>query len=779
MAEEHYKIALFGLLYGVEEFFEGVNFSAFLSDKQDKKLQTAIDNAEKLLDLNIKGKKGSYSNNLKSIFPEINLNSSDDNKGAAAPVYYYPFKKLSPDICPLPEKEIKRSNNKEDYKELITGLSKAINEPDGEKDNIPTENLYNAVKKDNITSENLYNALCSILEKYCHAIPISTKEAAISLYDFCKIRSALTSAIYYADNKPEKLALIQGDFTGIQDFIFDAGGESNRYAAKILRGKSFFVSASVELASIMICDKFKIPAACVIMNAGGKFTIIAPAASDIKDKIEKIKRVINEAFNEKTFGQTRFNIAYQSFEKGKSYGKLLSEIAYKLECEKLRPVIDVPEFENYPIEDAQNCLCQICGKHKGDIYEVENIIICKDCNRAKREGAKLLEKKEEANKKVRLYFTRNAEKDDKVFGNYGYYIEPAEKNKDDIVFKIREEDKDVRIAVKRISGYAPTFPKPLSKRDEKAYATISEDKRIDGEGDKIEEYGGAVKPFDHLAADSFEFEEEADKLKGSGYLGILKADIDNLGKIFSKGFGDKSSFLKGCALSRSIDYFFCGWLQNSIKGSSVYTVFAGGDDLFLIGAWDEIIALAGCINCSLKKYAAKKITISAGIILAKPMMNIRDIADEAEKALRKAKKGENWENCRNRINIFGITVEWDIFDKLIKLSEAFNITIDEGIEGEKLKHGFLHNLINFADDAGVSFKDCSKSFEQKMEAAKWKPRLQYLIARNYGGDKQKALKDRLDNFAEGENIVELIKNYKEKMRIPLSITIYRIRRHNG
>ena len=77
----------------------------------------------------------------------------------------------------------------------------------------------------------------------------------ISFYDFTKAVSAFVVAL--ADNlasKEEPLLLVQGDFFGIQDFIFSGGRESNKGAAKILRGRSFQVSLFTELAALKVLN---------------------------------------------------------------------------------------------------------------------------------------------------------------------------------------------------------------------------------------------------------------------------------------------------------------------------------------------------------------------------------------------------------------------------------------------------------------------------------------------------------------------------------------------
>lgn len=121
---------------------------------------------------------------------------------------------------------------------------------------------------------------------FTHAIPSATAgigkrrvKPNVSLYDHSRTTAALAVALWrhQADSSTEptvardelramwdrkrsgsaeaqsawtqpKVLLVQGDFFGIQDFIFAEGGQAQRRAAKLLRGRSFYVSLLTELA---------------------------------------------------------------------------------------------------------------------------------------------------------------------------------------------------------------------------------------------------------------------------------------------------------------------------------------------------------------------------------------------------------------------------------------------------------------------------------------------------------------------------------------------------
>ena len=133
---------------------------------------------------------------------------------------------------------------------------------------------------------------------FTHAIPSATAfgvKPEVSLYDHSKAVAALAVALWRyhhergddpatvaaaqrdrSDWDEQKLLLIQGDLFGIQEFIFASGGETQRRAAKLLRGRSFYVGLLTECAAMRVLDALALPPTSQIINAAGKFLIVAP-----------------------------------------------------------------------------------------------------------------------------------------------------------------------------------------------------------------------------------------------------------------------------------------------------------------------------------------------------------------------------------------------------------------------------------------------------------------------------------------------------------------------
>ncbi|MGH6626142.1 MAG: type III-A CRISPR-associated protein Cas10/Csm1, partial [Burkholderiaceae bacterium] len=161
-------------------------------------------------------------------------------------------------------------------------------------------------------------------QTFTHAIPSATAfgtKPDVSLYDHSKTTAALATALWRwheandqtspaaaaglkdrSDWGVDKFLLIQGDFFGIQDFIFAEGSQTNKAAAKLLRGRSFQVSLFTELAALKVLDALALPPTSQITNAAGKFLIVAPNTDEVRRALAQVKDEINQWFLQHSFG---------------------------------------------------------------------------------------------------------------------------------------------------------------------------------------------------------------------------------------------------------------------------------------------------------------------------------------------------------------------------------------------------------------------------------------------------------------------------------------------
>jgi len=241
--------------------------------------------------------------------------------------------------------------------------------------------------------------------------------------------------------------------------------------------------------------------------------------------------------------------------------------------------------------------------------------------------------------------------------------------------------------------------------------------------------------------------------KGIKALGILKADVDSMGK-YLKESDITENFENFEYFSHTLNNFFSLYIPIILKEKypDTYTVFAGGDDLFLIGAWDEIVALAREIHQEFQTFIRNKLSISFGIVVVKPSYPVDRFAFVSEEMLENAKAIDE---DKNAITLFGETVKWKSYlATFSNLNEAFkDLTLDE------TKTAFLYRLLEVVE---LSKK---VKYDNDIEATIWKSKLSYSFHRNMDAKYENLLKV----------LYEEIDMYPKESKIFLSEFIYKRR----
>ena len=87
-----------------------------------------------------------------------------------------------------------------------------------------------------------------------------------------------------------------------------------------------------------------------------------------------------------------------------------------------------------------------------------------------------------------------------------------------------------------------------------------------------------------------DFDQLADASDGVKWLGVLRMDVDNLGGVFRDGLGESATISRMSTLSESLRLFFEGYLPQRCRDYNasrtpeiLELIYAGGDDLFLVG----------------------------------------------------------------------------------------------------------------------------------------------------------------------------------------------------
>ena len=208
---------------------------------------------------------------------------------------------------------------------------------------------------------------------------------------------------------------------------------------------------------------------------------------------------------------------------------------------------------------------------------------------------------------------------------------------------------------------------------------------------------GMPKTFAHLAVDSLSLAANG-KPRGHPMLAVLKADVDRLGFVFSRGLGKKLSVGRYATLSRQLDLFFRGYLTNLLANppaeqpdfANIYTVYAGGDDLLLVGPWRTVFNFAGYLQKAFSRYVAENedVTISASLAVMRHSFPLAQAVARADELLDRAKHAG-----RNRIGVFNTILQWPDFEQAIDDSKWLDRAINDGADGVRLNKGFVYRLL--------------------------------------------------------------------------------------
>ena len=183
---------------------------------------------------------------------------------------------------------------------------------------------------------------------------------------------------------------------------------------------------------------------------------------------------------------------------------------------------------------------------------------------------------------------------------------------------------------------------------------------------------------------------------GNSNLGILRMDVDGLGKRITDGFKSIGQYK---TFSNRLKDFFEEETKNIQKEPAfkpyLNIIYAGGDDLFVVGRWDKVIDFAERIHQETEnRFGSDGISISGGIAVVQPKFPISkaaELAGDAEDAAKRFRDGE-----KNAFCMLGKTVSWNQeFDYVKSFKEQF-VTL---IKQYDLSKGILHKLMLYSSIA--------------------------------------------------------------------------------
>lgn len=653
-----------------------------------------------------------------------------------------------------------------------------------------------------------------------HAIPAATAfgvKPEVSLYDHSKATTSLATALWRWHHahqletvvslkdgwNDEKFLLIQGDFFGIQNFIFSEGGDTNKHAHKLLRGRSFQVALLAECAALKLLDALELPPTSQIINAAGKFLIVAPNTKAAQQTIKKVRKELNDWCLRHTYGEIGIGIATtpascNDFSHGQ-FGGLQQRLFAELNkakhqrfdlCDSEAPAVFGGFLDQF---DNTWGVCKINGRYPAapESSSKRGYALSRLADDQIRIGealtkqARVLVSRDEStlpNLRLDYFGWRIAfVPEEDISGKYGQLA-----NEQMLVrawdFDLPDADGTTFHGYARrfVNTYVPRFDATDEQTSDK-YGKWEDEAEFDREH--------PIKTLHHLACEDRQLLENG-KWRGEIALITLKGDIDNLGALFQQGL-QQPTFAKMASLSRQINFFFALWLpwycehgkENLVaRHRNTYTVFAGGDDFFLVGPWKSTIGLAGAMRKAFAEYMVNDgITFSAGMVMTQPKVPARQLARAAEAALEKSKEYANPSGTKpttkNAVTLWNQTVSWKDWEVLMtqrtaRLDELLDRAADHGAP---LSSGMIYSLLELADRAE---RDQPSNKERRPEDSLWRSQLAYRTSRfitdrvrKKGDEDIGVIRKRLFEAVNGE-LTESLEKYRGAYRLPLSVLLY-------
>ncbi len=493
--------------------------------------------------------------------------------------------------------------------------------------------------------------------------------------------------------EPAVAALVEGDLSGIQDFIYAV--KHPKGAASVLRARSFYLQVLTEVLAHWILRELGLPPTNLLYCGGGRFRLLLPP-QDL-GRLEELRAASNQALLRAHRGliylalagvpltPAHFSPARVVEENGTwtaARGLRLAEdeLNRLLSAQKNRRFLELSAsdlaqlFRPY---GAAGEVCQICGQPGPVTEDEEGVRWCPTCESFRELGrdlrnARFLRLSWQA---PRPLPERPAWRD--VLASFGFDLEVFEK---DAAHQSNSPHQSILYCL------TDELVPPRSSQEAVLRKFLVNVVPIWHERESAPEQGKEYVP---QPREIKHFGVLARQARGAPYLGVLRMDMDNLGWLFRDGFVvkkegenlDLGTFSRKQSLSTLLTVFFEGYVGEIVRtlatgeGSErIYAVYSGGDDLFFVGAWDAVLTLARQVREAFAKFAGRAdLGISAGIVLVDEKYPLYRAAQEAGKRLEEAKEtgegdhqGYTTRKRKDAVHFLGQVTHWSVFTKEVE-----------------------------------------------------------------------------------------------------------------
>lgn len=575
----------------------------------------------------------------------------------------------------------------------------------------------------------------ALLQKYLWCVPASARAQEVpdvSLYDHARAVAAVAicarvqlgtdeerirQLLKATTGSEEPLCLLaRVDLSGIQDFLYTLTASG---AGRSLRGRSFYLSLLAETVARWVLQRLQLPITQLLYSGGGHAYLLLPAC------VEETLRALRVEAECKMLalhnGDIRTVIAWAPVAPGqfdpKEFSERWGEAAQQADARKRAPLAGqdpgqfFPLFEPFErgghLERCDVCQAELTGQEQAD---EEGTRKCRLCESFEDLGRRLREADRFVLRAIAPAEIGHATHWRDGLRAFGVELHPREGDTDvspgDTVLTINQTD---------------FLPATAQEGVSYGFRWLTQ-----------------VFPYDERG-DLLQFGPLAKQSRGVERLAALRMDVDNLGRLFKEGFNEEASLSRVASVSTLLRLFFEGYLNRLCQEEAdwegkLYGLYAGGDDLFFVGAWDIMPTVAAKIQGEFREFVCRNpcITVSAGIALFPPKYPLYQAAEDSKRALDERAKEhrrhpEETESKKNAIDFLEQTFGWEEWPHVCDWYRRLDALLEQGMPAALVQRLRTLNAMRVQE---------AERLERRTPSQRWRWMGVYMFARLVGQHKK-------------------------------------------
>ncbi|MEA3408142.1 MAG: type III-A CRISPR-associated protein Cas10/Csm1 [Chloroflexota bacterium] len=579
--------------------------------------------------------------------------------------------------------------------------------------------------------------LLSLMRRFTWCIPAAAYRAVpdVSLYDHSRMTAALAVCLRESSDeeletlvhnpfqeKREVASLVGGDISGVQDFIYTITSQG---AASALRGRSLYLQLLTDAIVHYLLRHLGLPPTNLVYAGGGQFYLLTPPG--VEEALAEAQRYASRVLLRHHGGDLYVALGTVTLQDADFAGGRIAsrwaEVTKKLRVAKGRRFRELGAdmhrlmFDIRRDKGSEEDVCQVCHREHPQCVQDDGTRKCPACLSYERDlGAPLR----------RANYLLVEEVEPAFRGDEG----PA----GDCQTVLRAFGQRTEL-LESLDGGERAAPNPhavWALNDDAMENLQPGPHRVVGRRFLVNvtpvKQDGRIRTTDEMAEAS----------RGTERLGVLRMDVDDMGRVFAEGLGEWATISRVATLSLAISLYFEGWVEevaraHDTKGNRIYSIYSGGDDLSFVGSWDAVVEVAKAISDDFARYTGYNpdLHLSGGMTLVGGKYPIYTAAAEAGACEKRAKDFPG----KNAFNFLGQTVSWERFAEVARWQEK----LAQMVEETPVRRSLLRLLIGMQEQHAAVARKRAQQGEDRTQEGKpqayfgpWIPRAEYMLARMKG-----------------------------------------------